>query len=79
MDTNDGQKQPIEIARELVLLLGGKENIAKVTHCTTRLRFELHDDRRVKSAELEALPYVHGTFSRLGLFQIIIGSVAINN
>lgn len=75
----DRQKQPIEIARELVLLLGGKENIAKVTHCTTRLRFELVDEGRVKKTELEGLPYVHGTFSRLGLFQIIIGSVAINH
>ncbi len=79
MDMQDGQKQPIEIAQELVSLLGGKENIAKVTHCTTRLRFELHDNRRVDVSKLEALPYVHGTFSRLGLFQIIIGSVAINH
>ncbi|MCM3602710.1 PTS transporter subunit EIIC [Robertmurraya korlensis] len=75
----DRQKQPIEIAQELVLLLGGKENIAKVTHCTTRLRFELHDNHRVDLSKLEALPYVHGTFSRLGLFQVIIGSVAINH
>jgi sucrose PTS system EIIBCA or EIIBC component len=75
----DGQKQPIEIAKELVILLGGKDNIVNVTHCTTRLRFELQDDRLVKKTELEGLPFVHGTFSRLGLFQIIIGAVSINN
>lgn len=32
------------IARELIPLLGGKENIASAAHCATRLRLVLVDD-----------------------------------
>ena len=34
------------IARELIPLLGGKENIASAAHCATRLRLVLVDDAR---------------------------------
>ena len=30
-------------AQELLQLVGGKENIAVVTHCVTRMRFVLND------------------------------------
>lgn len=33
-----------QIARELIPLLGGKENIASAAHCATRLRLVLVDD-----------------------------------
>ena len=28
-----------KLAKECILLIGGKENIESMTHCTTRLRF----------------------------------------
>ena len=32
-------------AKKLFMLIGGKENIINVTHCATRLRFALVDDK----------------------------------
>ncbi|MGM0874702.1 MAG: sucrose-specific PTS transporter subunit IIBC [Bacillota bacterium] len=79
MNIQDERKEPKDIAQELLLLLGGKENIVNITHCTTRLRFVLQDESKVKKAAIEEMDYVHGIFSRLGLFQIILGSGIVNN
>ncbi len=38
------------IARELIPLLGGKENIASAAHCATRLRLVLVDDGACRPA-----------------------------
>lgn len=35
-----------EDARELLELIGGKENIGAVSHCMTRMRFVLNDPGR---------------------------------
>jgi PTS system sucrose-specific IIC component len=78
MNIQDERKEPKDIAQELVLLLGGKENINKITHCTTRLRFELQDESKVNKAAIDEMNCVYGTFSRLGLFQIILGSGVVN-
>lgn len=42
------------IARELIPLLGGKENIASAAHCATRLRLVLVDDARLPTSRLSA-------------------------
>lgn len=31
-------------AKELLALVGGKENVNQLVHCATRLRFELKDE-----------------------------------
>lgn len=33
-------------AQQLLRLIGGKENIAAVSHCVTRMRFVLNDRQR---------------------------------
>ncbi|WP_163538725.1 PTS transporter subunit EIIC [Gracilibacillus sp. YIM 98692] len=66
------------MAKKLVTLLGGKENIVTITHCTTRLRFDLRDESKVKKTEIEQMNDVHGTFTRLGLFQIILENDVVN-
>lgn len=33
-------------ARDLLVAIGGKENVAAVTHCATRMRFVLNDDSK---------------------------------
>ncbi len=78
MNIKDEQKEPKDIALELLLFLGGKENIIKITHCTTRLRFELQDESKVNKDEIDKRNYVLGTFSRFGLFQIILGGGTVN-
>ncbi|SFR82276.1 PTS system, trehalose-specific IIC component [Streptococcus equinus] len=61
-------------AREMLEAIGGKENIAAVTHCATRMRFVLNDDSKADIKRLEAIPAVKGTFTNAGQFQAIIGN-----
>ncbi|PGY15933.1 sucrose-specific PTS transporter subunit IIBC [Bacillus sp. AFS031507] len=78
MNIQDERKEAKDIAQELLPLLGGKENIMNMTHCTTRLRFELQDESKVNKAGIDEMDGVHGTFSRMGLFQIILGPGIVN-
>ena len=58
---------------DLLKHIGGKENIATVTHCITRLRFVLNDPAKANAAAIEKIPSVKGTFTNAGQFQVIIG------
>ena len=54
--------------------VGGPANIKSLTHCATRLRFELNDSSLVDQAALEKLPDVMGAVSQSGdRYQVIIG------
>ena len=59
---------------QLIELVGGKENIASVTHCLTRLRFALADPKIANVEAIEELPFVKGCFNNAGQFQVIIGT-----
>ncbi|WP_249341812.1 PTS system trehalose-specific EIIBC component [Streptococcus hyovaginalis] len=54
--------------------IGGKENIKAVTHCATRMRFVLNDDKAANVADIEKISAVKGTFTNAGQFQVIIGN-----
>ncbi|MCX2496609.1 PTS trehalose transporter subunit IIBC [Plesiomonas shigelloides] len=59
---------------ELIEKIGGKENIATVSHCLTRLRFVLVDPAKADSKAIEAIPAVKGCFTNAGQFQVVIGN-----
>lgn len=61
-------------AKELLRLVGGKTNIAAVTHCVTRMRFVLEDPDKADIKKIEAMKVVKGTFTQAGQFQVIIGN-----
>ncbi len=63
-----------EDAREMLRLIGGRENIAAVSHCMTRMRFVLNDEKKADVKGLEAMKVVKGTFTQAGQFQVIIGN-----
>ncbi|MFB3165266.1 PTS system trehalose-specific EIIBC component [Neobacillus sp. 179-J 1A1 HS] len=63
-----------ESAKELLEHVGGKENIAAVTHCVTRMRFVLNDPSKADVTKIESLKPVKGTFTQAGQFQVIIGN-----
>ncbi len=63
-----------ENAKELLKLVGGKENIAAVTHCMTRMRFVLGDPKKADVPAIEAMKVVKGSFTQAGQFQVIIGN-----
>lgn len=67
-----------EIARELLPLIGGAENVISISHCTTRLRFNVRDETKIDIAAVEKMESVQGTFFRYGLFQIIFGAGVVN-
>ncbi len=61
-------------AMELLRLVGGRENIAAVSHCMTRMRFALADPSKADIAAIEAMKVVKGSFTQSGQFQVIIGN-----
>lgn len=61
-------------AQQLLELVGGKSNIAAVSHCVTRMRFVLNDPDKAQVEKIEALKSVRGTFTQAGQFQVIIGN-----
>ncbi|WP_019613896.1 PTS trehalose transporter subunit IIBC [Psychromonas ossibalaenae] len=65
-------KKQIEL---LIKLIGGKDNIASVSHCITRLRFVLKETEKADADRIEAeVPAVKGCFTNGGQFQVIIGT-----
>ena len=63
-----------EDAKELLHLVGGKENIAAVSHCMTRMRFALADPTKANVKAIEGMKAVKGCFTQSGQFQVIIGN-----
>ncbi len=63
-----------ELAKKIINLLGGKDNIQYALHCITRLRFNLKDDSKADMKQIEKLEGVIGVQSQNGQQQVIIGS-----
>ena len=61
-------------AKDLLQAIGGKENVTAVTHCATRMRFVLGDEKKANVKVIESIPAVKGTFTNAGQFQVIIGN-----
>ena len=58
----------------LISLVGGKDNIATVSHCLTRLRFVLKNTAQADIKAIETIPSVKGCFTNAGQFQVVIGT-----
>ena len=61
-------------AQDLLKFIGGKENIAAVSHCATRMRFVLNDPSKADQDKIDDIPVVKGMFTNAGQFQVIIGN-----
>ena len=61
------------LAREVVELVGGTENIISMTHCMTRLRFILNDKNQADTEKIKSLKGVKGAVFSTGQYQIILG------
>ena len=76
MDSTTKQRST---AQEIVAEIGGPGNIVSLTHCATRLRFELNDAGLVDKEALEAIPGVMGAIAQSGdRFQVVIGGAVQN-
>lgn len=61
-------------AKALLQAVGGKDNVAAVSHCATRMRFVLKNEKEADIKAIESLAAVKGTFTNAGQFQVIIGN-----
>ncbi len=61
-------------AEKILAELGGAGNVKSLTHCATRLRFELHDASNVDQNKVQAIDGVLGAVPQSGnRYQVIIG------
>lgn len=63
-----------ELAKDILKNVGGEGNVTAVTHCATRLRFNLKDDSKANTEVLKNTKGIMGVVSKGGQFQVIIGS-----
>lgn len=66
------------IAEEILVAVGGQENVESVAHCATRLRFMVKDIDQVDQAKVENVEKVKGAFYNAGQFQVILGTGTVN-
>ncbi|MEK5379420.1 beta-glucoside-specific PTS transporter subunit IIABC [Niallia sp. FSL W8-0635] len=63
-----------ELAKLIIDNVGGEGNVKSLTHCATRLRFNLMDDQKTNEKVLKSTPGVMGVVNKGGQYQVIIGS-----
>lgn len=67
-----------KLATDIVDLVGGEKNVQSVTHCATRLRFNLKDDSAAQTDRLKGTKGVMGVVNKGGQYQVVIGSDVAN-
>lgn len=68
------KEKAIKIAESVLKEVGGRDNVAKVLHCQTRLRFNLKDESIIDNEKIEAINGVLGVVRAGGQVQIVIGT-----
>ena len=63
-----------KLVKEILKDVGGKENINGLTHCITRLRFNLKDEEKANTEELKEVPGVVTVVQSGGQYQVVIGN-----
>ncbi len=63
-----------QIAADVLTAVGGKENVLHVTHCMTRLRFQLKDESIAKDETIGAIEGVIKVVRSGGQVQVVIGT-----
>ena len=63
-----------ELGDKILTLVGGRENVSGLTHCATRLRFNLKDEGKAQTDTLKKTPGVLGVVVSGGQYQIVIGN-----
>jgi len=62
------------ISKSILANIGGKKNIASVTHCSTRLRITPIDKEKINEDGIESIDGVKGQFYVGNQYQIILGT-----
>ena len=62
------------LAKQILKNVGGQENVSNLTHCATRLRFNLKDVSKANTEEIKQTKGVMGVVDKGGQYQVIIGN-----
>ncbi|WP_342554470.1 beta-glucoside-specific PTS transporter subunit IIABC [Paenibacillus sp. FSL R7-0652] len=63
-----------KLAERIVDHVGGRDNIQSLTHCATRLRFVLNDNRKADANTLENTAGILKVVESGGQFQVVVGN-----
>lgn len=63
-----------QLVTDILAAVGGKDNITRATHCATRLRLVLKDEKIVDKEKVDDLDKVAGSVFSGGQYQVIIGT-----
>lgn len=62
------------LAKQILKNVGGQENVSNLTHCATRLRFNLKDLSKANTEAIKKTKGVMGVVDKGAQYQVIIGS-----
>ncbi|MDF7638029.1 beta-glucoside-specific PTS transporter subunit IIABC [Lactobacillus sp. ESL0791] len=63
-----------DLSKAIIANVGGKDNVASVVHCTTRLRFKLKDQKKANDDAMKATDGVISLVKSGGQYQVVIGN-----
>lgn len=63
-----------QLVKQIITAVGGEDNIKKVWHCMTRLRFDLHDFDAIDRVKVKELDGIMGDQLTNDQYQIVIGT-----
>nr|WP_276575919.1 beta-glucoside-specific PTS transporter subunit IIABC [Oceanirhabdus seepicola] len=62
------------MAKNIIKNVGGKENVNSLTHCVTRLRFKLKDEKKANTEVLKNMDGIVTVVQSGGQYQVVIGN-----
>ena len=62
------------LAKNIIANVGGKDNVASLTHCVTRLRFKLKDESKANDDVIKNMDGVVTLIKTAGQYQVVIGN-----
>lgn len=63
-----------QLAKDIIKNVGGKENVLSLTHCVTRLRFQLKDEGKANTDVLKNMDGVVTVMQTAEQYQVVIGN-----
>lgn len=63
-----------ELAESIIFYVGGRDNIKSLTHCITRLRFNLKDETKANDLRLKTMEDIIAVMKSGGQYQVVIGN-----
>ncbi|MBW4079951.1 beta-glucoside-specific PTS transporter subunit IIABC [Paenibacillus sp. S150] len=62
------------LANKIIEEVGGESNVLSLTHCATRLRFQLKDKKKVNKEEIKKMQGIMSVVESGGEFQVVVGN-----